>query len=83
MIDWDSIGDEGMRRVVLLRLEDGAKQYADQADRCDDRVAKGTSVRDRRDAEACARYSRRQAAHYQWAIDLLTAAPMPERSEEP
>ncbi|MGK3981240.1 hypothetical protein WMF38_57115 [Sorangium sp. So ce118] len=78
MIDWD-LSDEQMREAVVTGLTRQRDEMTFQADR-EERALRERTVRarDRAEAEACARYSRRQAAHYQQAIDLLTKAEMPE-----
>lgn len=74
--------DEQMRDVVLKEMSNAFSLYDRQAAREEKAVADAKlPARERREAEACARYSRRQAAHYQQAIDLLTAAPMPPKDE--
>jgi hypothetical protein len=83
MIDWN-LSDEQMRDIVAQTLAGRRDEMAWQAER-EERALKDRTIpaRDRKESEACARYSRRQAAHYQQAIDLLTAAPMPESPNEP
>jgi hypothetical protein len=76
--------ESGMRHAVIMDLKRSMGSIIETAER-DEARAKDPGVRPSlvkylRDQ---ARYSRRQAAHYQQAIDLLSAAPMPERSEEP
>jgi hypothetical protein len=83
MIDWDNISEEQMREIVVEVLANKRDEMLFQAEREEKslgnrlaRLSRGA----RRESEACARYSRRQAAHYQQAIDLLSAAPMPEET---
>lgn len=79
MTYWDDISEEQMRSTVVEALTDKRDEMLRQSERSDQSAkdAAWTYFR-RREREACARYSRRQAAHYQQAIDLLSAAPMPE-----
>lgn len=81
MIDW-YISDEQMRDIVLDALASAKNEMVRQADRNEARAKDhGKGYRDRHESEACARYSRRQAAHYQQAIDALIKAPMPAKEE--
>jgi hypothetical protein len=82
MIDWN-LSDEQMRDIVLDALTSAKNEMVRQADRNDARAKEhGKGYRDRHESEACARYSRRQAAHYQQAIDALSQWPMPARAAE-
>lgn len=82
MIDWNNISDEEMRAEVLLFIRKKRDEYNYQADLDAEFAANEENAANRRErAASCAGCFRRQAAHYQQAIDLLTAAPMPERSE--
>lgn len=74
--------DEQMRAAVVRELTGRRDEMEYQAER-GERDAEDISrpIRDRCESEACARYSRLQAAHYQQAIDLLAAAPMPQTEE--
>lgn len=82
MIEWDKIGDEEIRADVIQALTEKRVMYERQAAReAADAASPRTLSRMHSEHEACARYSRRQAAHYQQAIDLLTAAPMPPKDE--
>lgn len=82
MINWD-LSDEQLRSVVVGHLQKHADEMTFQAEREERALAERTvPTHDRRESEACARYSRKQAAHYQQAIYLLTAAPMPASEEE-
>lgn len=83
MIDWNNISDEEMRANAVRCLSDKRIEYLRQEKRETDAINNAfTLPRRRLEAQACARYSRRQAAHYQQAIELLTAAPMPARAVE-
>jgi hypothetical protein len=81
MIDWDKITDEELREAVLGDLRDRVSVFVRQAERKERDARRPDRAGDRRESEACARYSRRQAAHFQQAIDLLAAAPMPPKDE--
>jgi hypothetical protein len=82
MIEWDKITDEEMRKVVVDRLMSGRDEMARQAERSERRASEpGAFYKARKEDEACAAYSRRQAGHYQQALDLLTAALMPAKEE--
>lgn len=81
MIDWDNITDEEMRDNVAQDMTRKRDEYLKQAERSQKNAADQNRIyRHRREDEACARYSRRQAAHFQQAIDLLTASQMPEKT---
>jgi hypothetical protein len=75
MIDWNNISDDEMRANVVQDLIGRLDTYERQAERCE--IARTNSTKSYLDNQACARYSRRQAAHYQQAIDALSKLPMP------
>ena len=79
MIDWDKITDEETRQDILRLLAERRDDAIRKAGRSEREAADLVRflVKDRETFATSARYSRRQAAHYQQAIDLLTAAPMP------
>ena len=82
MSDWNKITNDEMRADVVRALTEKRVMYERQAAReAADAASPRTLSRMHSEHEACARYSRRQAAHYQQAIDLLTAAPMPPKDE--
>jgi hypothetical protein len=81
MISWNA-SDEQMRAAVLADIRSMIGQMTRQAERNEASAADRNRRRaDREEDRACAMYSRRQAAHYQQAIDLLTAAPMPAKED--
>jgi hypothetical protein len=70
--------DEHMRELILRPLSRERLELLERADWMERKTADAHfSDEQRADAAARARRCRRQAAHYQQAIDLLTAAPMP------
>jgi hypothetical protein len=81
-MNFDDITEDDMRAHVVERLKLDTDNWLRQAT-SDEELLSDTRRRVawRRQDEAHARYSRRQAAHFQQAIDLLTAAPMPKRDD--
>jgi 8-oxo-dGTP diphosphatase len=77
---WE-IDDERMRSYVVQVLEEKRDIYRRQADRSRDAMAKSAIRATRSDEKECVAFSDRQAAHFQQAIDLLTAAAMPPKDE--
>jgi hypothetical protein len=70
--------DEHMRELILRELSRQRLTMVDSADSLERRATDAYWSDDKRAGFAARAVShRRQAAHYQQAIDLLTAAPMP------
>lgn len=69
--------DEHMREVILRELSRRRLELMERVDHLDGRAREETFDERRIDYVARAASHRRQAAHYQQAIELLTAAPMP------
>lgn len=70
--------DEHMRELILRELSRQRLALLERADQMDRNAGDAYLSEDlRRTCAARAPGLRRQAAHYQQAIDLLTAAPMP------
>lgn len=70
--------DEHMRELILRELSRQRLALLERADSLERRARVGDWDEEYREAGLARAVShRRQAAHYQQAVDLLTAAPMP------
>jgi hypothetical protein len=78
--DW-TIDDEEMRGHILDILRAKLAEFARHASAADFSANVRVRAEDRELASACAAWNRRSAQHYQHAIDLLAAAPMPAKEE--
>lgn len=79
MIDWSNITDEEMRAEVVSDIESTRAEWITRAQHDETDLRNHHLTYDEAHQERLttrARMARRQAAHYQQAIDLLTAAPM-------
>jgi hypothetical protein len=72
MLEW-KIDDDEMRCELIRILDAQARAYRNPGDTY--------HIQTPEEAERRRAYMIRLAAHYQQAIDLLTAAPMPESEE--
>jgi hypothetical protein len=81
MIEWNKITDEEMRDGIISQLANKRDEMLRQAERCERDATTVKFYKKRMEDKSCARCSRRQAAHFQQAIDLLTEAPMPAKEE--
>lgn len=79
MTEWDKITDEQMRVFLLEDLRRMLAACKRLAERSESEAARpGLPLFRRKNETQCTVYARRQAVHCQQAIDLLTAAPMPD-----
>jgi hypothetical protein len=82
MDKWNGISDEDMRAEIRGELSSLMDEWIKRAEHNEHEAAKWIGrFRGVAPAKQFAERCRRQVAHYQQAIDLLTAAPMPPKDE--